>query len=273
MLPLQLSAPLMHDHAQPAACPSLMALSMCLPGCSGSCTAQRSVATPSPVHQPVHHLSPLFRAPGPCSSQQPRLRSAGAHGVLRTQVWTAFLDEVCGDDEEKRQAMREERDAKREAFATELGHHVRLSMRMCMWTRMGACSVCVCVCVRVYVCVHARMDVWMCDCVQALGVQTEGCACMCACLCVCLKKRVHAAMQVMAEVSKALAAMRADGPLRDHRPLQCNADDYLRMVAVPSHKHACFRQMPGVVTNEDSEWEGWPDSMCVRESARECMAV
>ena len=61
-------------------------------------------------------------------------------------------------------------------------------------------------------------------------------------------------MQVMGQVEVALKAMRADGPLRDHRPLQCNADDFLRMVGVPSHKHACFRQMAGVVTNEDSEW-------------------
>eukprot|EP00983_Pelagomonas_calceolata_P033972 1064203-Pelagomonas_calceolata.AAC.3 len=41
-----------------------------------------------------------------------------------SEVWNAFLDETCGDDEEKRQAMREERDAKREAFAYDLGHHV-----------------------------------------------------------------------------------------------------------------------------------------------------
>eukprot|EP00955_Chlamydomonas_euryale_P059432 357392-Chlamydomonas_euryale.AAC.4 len=33
--------------------------------------------------------------------------------------------------------------------------------------------------------------------------------------------------------------------------LQCNADDFERMAAVPSHKHACFRHMPGVVENED----------------------
>eukprot|EP00967_Tisochrysis_lutea_P024616 scaffold28308_cov19-Tisochrysis_lutea.AAC.1 len=71
----------------------------------------------------------------------------------------------------------------------------------------------------------------------------------------------------MAEVQKAIAAMRADGPLRDHRPLQCNADDYLRMVGVPSEKNACFRQMAGVVTNEDSEcgeWvSAWVDSNAV----------
>lgn len=62
--------------------------------------------------------------------------------------------------------------------------------------------------------------------------------------------------QVMHQVEVAIASMRKDGLLRDHRPLQCNADDYLRMVNVPSHKHACFRQMAGVVTNEDSEWKG-----------------
>lgn len=43
------------------------------------------------------------------------------------------------------------------------------------------------------------------------------------------------APQVMNEVAKAISAMREDGPLRDHRPLQCNADDYLRMVSVLMH--------------------------------------
>ena len=38
-------------------------------------------------------------------------------------------------------------------------------------------------------------------------------------------------------------------PLRDHRPLLCNADDYLRMVAVPQEQYANFRDMPGVVTH------------------------
>lgn len=43
------------------------------------------------------------------------------------------------------------------------------------------------------------------------------------------------------------------GPLRDHRPLLCNVDDYLRMVHVPKEKGANFRDMPGVITNRDGE--------------------
>lgn len=39
--------------------------------------------------------------------------------------------------------------------------------------------------------------------------------------------------------------------LRDHIPLTCNADDYLRMAAVPKHKFASFRGFQGVVENED----------------------
>ncbi|KAG1677047.1 hypothetical protein FOA52_001217 [Chlamydomonas sp. UWO 241] len=52
-------------------------------------------------------------------------------------------------------------------------------------------------------------------------------------------------------VEKAVRGMRGNAPLRDYCPLQCNADDFERMVAVPSYKGACFRQMPGVVENED----------------------
>ena len=63
--------------------------------------------------------------------------------------------------------------------------------------------------------------------------------------------------QVYKEIVKAVLNTAA-GPLRDHRPLQCNADDYLRMAAVPSEKHACFRQMRGVVDNEDGVWIGMP---------------
>jgi hypothetical protein len=51
-----------------------------------------------------------------------------------------------------------------------------------------------------------------------------------------------------------LAASAADdgsGPLRDHRPLLCNADDYLRMVAVPREKGANFRSIGGVATHPD----------------------
>ena len=47
------------------------------------------------------------------------------------------------------------------------------------------------------------------------------------------------------------AAGAAAGPLRDHRPLTCNADDYLRMVAVPRRRGANFRGIAGVVTHPD----------------------
>ncbi|KAF8062783.1 CMT3 [Scenedesmus sp. PABB004] len=43
----------------------------------------------------------------------------------------------------------------------------------------------------------------------------------------------------------------AGAPLRDHRPLACNADDYSRMCAVDRSKGANFRDMPGVVTHGD----------------------
>ncbi|KIY93940.1 DNA (cytosine-5)-methyltransferase CMT3 [Monoraphidium neglectum] len=41
------------------------------------------------------------------------------------------------------------------------------------------------------------------------------------------------------------------GALRDHRPLLCNADDFLRMVAVPRERGANFRSVDGVVTHPD----------------------
>lgn len=41
------------------------------------------------------------------------------------------------------------------------------------------------------------------------------------------------------------------GLLRNHRPLDCNADDYLRMAAVPVAARCNFRDWPGVVTNND----------------------
>ena len=49
------------------------------------------------------------------------------------------------------------------------------------------------------------------------------------------------------------AAETTTGPLRDHRALCCNVDDYARMVAVPRAKGANFRNMPGVITNADGE--------------------
>eukprot|EP00775_Hariotina_reticulata_P007661 gene7661-7864_t len=57
------------------------------------------------------------------------------------------------------------------------------------------------------------------------------------------EQRLH----LMAEAAK----VPAGAPLRDHRALLCNADDYGRMRAVPKEKGANFRDMPGVVTNED----------------------
>ncbi|WIA20554.1 hypothetical protein OEZ85_004945 [Tetradesmus obliquus] len=47
----------------------------------------------------------------------------------------------------------------------------------------------------------------------------------------------------------AAAQVDAAAPLRDHRPLMCNEDDYRRMCAVPKEKGANFRDMPGVVTH------------------------
>ncbi len=57
--------------------------------------------------------------------------------------------------------------------------------------------------------------------------------------------------QVIAEELESAAADDGAGPLRDHRPLLCNADDYLRMVAVPRQKGANFRSVSGVVTHPD----------------------
>jgi len=53
--------------------------------------------------------------------------------------------------------------------------------------------------------------------------------------------------QVFQEVEAAVKLMMMPGcgsasnTLRDHRSLQCNADDYERMAAVPKRKGACFR--------------------------------
>ena len=48
------------------------------------------------------------------------------------------------------------------------------------------------------------------------------------------------------------------GPLRDQRPHQCNLDDLLRMEALPQGDTlgVCYRDLPGVVTNTDREFEG-----------------
>ena len=61
----------------------------------------------------------------------------------------------------------------------------------------------------------------------------------------------HLSPQVMSEVHKARSLLSPDLPLRDHRPLTCNADDHARMAAVPHKPRACFRDMPGIVSNSD----------------------
>ena len=63
---------------------------------------------------------------------------------------------------------------------------------------------------------------------------------------------MHKHMQVMNEVVKAIEAMSIDGPLRDHRPLQCNADDYLRMVRVCVRACVCVGGGGGARTS----WTG-----------------
>lgn len=50
---------------------------------------------------------------------------------------------------------------------------------------------------------------------------------------------------------EAEAAERTAGPLRDHRSLCLNYDDYLRCCHVPSKKDANFRQMAGVVNHKN----------------------
>ena len=49
------------------------------------------------------------------------------------------------------------------------------------------------------------------------------------------------------------AAETTAGPLRDHRALCCNVDDYARMVGVPCKKVANFRAMPGVITHANGK--------------------
>lgn len=61
---------------------------------------------------------------------------------------------------------------------------------------------------------------------------------------------VHAVLsQQKLHMDAAAAQVDAAAPLRDHRPLMCNEDDYRRMCAVPKEKGANFRDMPGVVTH------------------------
>ena len=79
---------------------------------------------------------------------------------------------------------------------------------------------------------------------------------------------MHKHMQVMNEVVKAIEAMSIDGPLRDHRPLQCNADDYLRMVRVCVRACVCVGGGGG---GGGGVWVGgwgvvgvWVGGLCVR---------
>ena len=53
-------------------------------------------------------------------------------------------------------------------------------------------------------------------------------------------------MQVMDAADEAKSAR---GPVRDHRPLTLNHDDYLRSAAVPKQKGANYRNHEGVVVN------------------------
>lgn len=68
---------------------------------------------------------------------------------------------------------------------------------------------------------------------------------------VCLQRR-------MREMRKAYDTAGVLGPLRDQRPHQCNVDDELRMAALPKEAGmgVCYRDLPGVVTNPDSELDG-----------------
>jgi hypothetical protein len=58
-------------------------------------------------------------------------------------------------------------------------------------------------------------------------------------------------LQTLMQQLEAAEAVPGDAPLRDHRPLQNNMDDYSRMCAVPREYLANFRDMPGVVTHAD----------------------
>lgn len=69
------------------------------------------------------------------------------------------------------------------------------------------------------------------------------------------------------------------GKVSDHRPLNLNADDYLRCYHVPREKNANFRLFPGVISHNDGQprsppWQctcaswGWKSSwICSMASA------
>ena len=54
----------------------------------------------------------------------------------------------------------------------------------------------------------------------------------------------------------------AEGPVRDHRPLCLNHDDYLRCAAVPKEKNANYRSLPGLVTNRTDKALGASKPAC-----------
>jgi hypothetical protein len=53
--------------------------------------------------------------------------------------------------------------------------------------------------------------------------------------------QIYHEMQKAMDIEMMDPGSRAEYTLRDHRSLQCNADDYERMAGVPSSKGACFR--------------------------------
>ncbi|BDA50272.1 probable DNA (cytosine-5)-methyltransferase 3 [Coccomyxa sp. Obi] len=66
-----------------------------------------------------------------------------------------------------------------------------------------------------------------------------------------MSQRALCADQGKKVLKEAEVAKSAAGPLRDHRSLCLNYDDYLRCCHVPSKKDANFRQMAGVVSHKN----------------------
>eukprot|EP00891_Asterochloris_glomerata_P003939 jgi/Astpho2/3939/fgenesh1_pg.00063_%23_13_t len=64
-----------------------------------------------------------------------------------------------------------------------------------------------------------------------------------------------------ADEAEARRAEGKRGPLRDHRPLVLNQDDFLRCLNVPSEKAANFRNFPGVKENEPKN-KGCKGTVC-----------
>jgi len=65
----------------------------------------------------------------------------------------------------------------------------------------------------------------------------------------CLQKRLHQTVDASKAHTPLGLLLNA---LRDHRPYMCNADDFLRVLAV-QREGGCFRDMPGVITHQDGE--------------------